>query len=696
VRYTVLNIKYNKWKQEQPPAGLLKTIAKAAQNYPYFIKLTGFPNQDSAELLRTIISSMDNEHKRLSYTEVKVNPRAATAERPVTAYSRTHEALAPHTDSTYLTAPHELVAFLCGTADKQGGETLMVPVDDIVKNLSDEDIGYLKESYFDFGRGKHSIIFTDKDGKVAIRYYRAQLDHISNRGDDLLDKTKEVLSRLDVLLDKLSQKTIFKLHSGEAVLMNNMRVLHGRQSFPETSDRIFYRYRHHIDFNLKKYKPNKNQWIKNILSSWLLVKASSNVSGKLHSNTSNHTPITDSLLAGREFAQNGDFITAKAVFTSVLQEHPKHYEALLALSAIAYVDGDYGTASNLRKQACEYHPQPNSSPTNSWMPQVMKVRGLKDIKYTYKKGSKGYYRTLQRGHFSLSALLKIRESSLKTLNIYDASLKPQVDIPDNTVVINTIACADRMAESLASLSEVLKTQSNPKIVNHPDMVMQTSRQQNYERLNGKPHIIFPKTLAVSCKEISHIKEIIHTQFEYPLIIRPKATHTGSGLEKIDTPGQLDEYFEQDIGYEQFYLIQWRDLKRADGLYNKIRVFSINGVLYPIAHLLHDHWNIHSGDRYSVMDKSDMAQTVEQDFLKDMPKFLGPDIMESLERVQSILNLDFFGIDFTVTPEGELFIFECNAAMRHNYDHVKSFPYTEPTLIAASNAFNSMVMSKIGN
>ena len=60
-----------------------------------------------------------------------------------------------------------------------------------------------------------------------------------------------------------------------------------------------------------------------------------------------------------------------------------------------------------------------------------------------------------------------------------------------------------------------------------------------------------------------------------------------------------------------------------------------------------------------------------------------------------LRLDFFGIDFTVLEDGRLFIFELNAAMRHNFDHAPAFPYTWPHLRAISQAFHAMAESRAG-
>jgi CHASE3 domain sensor protein len=42
----------------------------------------------------------------------------------------------------------------------------------------------------------------------------------------------------------------------------------------------------------------------------------------------------------------------------------------------------------------------------------------------------------------------------------------------------------------------------------------------------------------------------------------------------------------------------------------------------------------------------------------------------------------------------LFVFEANAAMRHNFAHAQNFPHTEPHLKRISDAFENMIQSRL--
>jgi hypothetical protein len=50
------------------------------------------------------------------------------------------------------------------------------------------------------------------------------------------------------------------------------------------------------------------------------------------------------------------------------------------------------------------------------------------------------------------------------------------------------------------------------------------------------------------------------------------------------------------------------------------------------------------------------------FLADMPGVIGPKAMAALEGIQKTLGLDYGGIDFGLNADGDVLLFEANAAM----------------------------------
>jgi hypothetical protein len=53
---------------------------------------------------------------------------------------------------------------------------------------------------------------------------------------------------------------------------------------------------------------------------------------------------------------------------------------------------------------------------------------------------------------------------------------------------------------------------------------------------------------------------------------------------------------------------------------------------------------------------------ERLFLQDAAKVLGEKGMSAIGQIGQRLNLEYAGIDFTILPDGQLFVFEANATM----------------------------------
>jgi hypothetical protein len=72
------------------------------------------------------------------------------------------------------------------------------------------------------------------------------------------------------------------------------------------------------------------------------------------------------------------------------------------------------------------------------------------------------------------------------------------------------------------------------------------------------------------------------------------------------------------------------------------------------------WKIH----YFSADMADRPDHREEEaiFLGDMPSFLGEKAMAGLEAIRDRLGLDYGGIDFGLSPQGDILLFETNAAM----------------------------------
>jgi hypothetical protein len=87
---------------------------------------------------------------------------------------------------------------------------------------------------------------------------------------------------------------------------------------------------------------------------------------------------------------------------------------------------------------------------------------------------------------------------------------------------------------------------------------------------------------------------------------------------------------------------------------------IGGALYPLHLAVSERWKVH----YFTADMRERPdhRAEEAAFLEDMAGTLGPKAMAALERIGEALGLHYAGVDFGLGPQGELLLFEANAAM----------------------------------
>lgn len=693
---------------------LSKSIYNALNQYPYYIVVNGFTplrerNQlmDLARAIRAKISPLSRTNRentnKVSFTKVYINRQSGeTEESSVTRYSRTHLPLPPHTDSSYMTLPHEIVAFHCIEADENGGESIMVPIDDILQNLDKEVLACLREPVYPFGQDYHAIICGDEDNPL-IRYYQAQIQRSLNEHNSLSEKHQTALKALDELLDQNHILQKFHLKPGQIVFMNNQKVLHGRTALSPESNRVLYRLRMHVNSLGNQGKIANPQDVNTYMELATELEDMGRFESALqqyHHATELAPDDIDVLNAyGSMLLKIGQFDRATEIFHKCKSINPNDYDSGLALSSLARMKGNHLEAKALLKPVMEAHPviTENENDLSPQQPTILRIRGIEDAAYSILRSSDGTSKKLLRGgHFAISDLLDDENYHMVLLNVFENNVDTLNEFPKFDLMLNTIACPDSKQASLLAAARFADRYPQIPIINHPRQVLETSRIRNSLRLNTIPGVKFPKTEKV-CWSGDNLEEIAKTifgwGFEFPFIVRKVGSQTGQSVALVDNKQTLRKHFHNSPTHQEYYIIQFQDCRIRRNVYHKMRLFFIDGTLYPVANVFNDTWDIHSGDRYSVMDKSQWMQAEERAFLGDTCGYLGCENFNRLYRIYEIIKLDFFGIDLTILPNGTIFIFELNAAMRHNFDHAGNFPYTRPYLENISNAFAQMVRDK---
>lgn len=403
---------------------------------------------------------------------------------------------------------------------------------------------------------------------------------------------------------------------------------------------------------------------------------------------------------GEVLFRTGDFTAAERALGATLKLNPHDANALLNLSAILYQKGDEANARNCMIAAIQANPIMGPAQLDPAKPTIVRLRSIENSRYGIQFDSQGgiYHRRLRSGHFSVRHFLDKENFNIVIASIYGDNLLGRSDLPRFDLTINTISDPDRDPGALKAAVRFLDRFPAIPVINHPRGILETSRDANYRRLGSIDGVHFPRT---SRFRNDAAPEAVAARLEadgffYPMIVREAGSQTGITMVKADDRAALIAYLGDAANDAELYAIQFVDLPDAQGRYHKTRAFFIDGTFHPIANLTNDIWQIHSGDRYRVMSTDEATQEEERRYLSDPEAYLGEANLRRLHEIGRIIDLDFFGIDFTIDRDGGILIFEANAAMRHNYDHADAFPYTRPTLDRASAAFERMIDARLAD
>lgn len=369
-------------------------------------------------------------------------------------------------------------------------------------------------------------------------------------------------------------------------------------------------------------------------------------------------------------------------------------EQFRMLAALSHRAGDFELERRCMIAAGQIETVVGPPELNPDRPNVLRFNSIGKGYYGIKTSKRTGLRScsLRRGHFSLDDLADPERINLFVGTVYGDNLQDMSGLPRFDVFINCVSNADLDPVGLDRIEAILKRNPDVPVINSPEKVRQTARAENFRRLNEIPGVHMPQTTLFKLDRGANAKadEIEKAGFEFPVIVRHRGTQTGRSVAKIDDRPALVKWLSEQPQGTEIYVVAWVDCSWDDGFYHKTRVFFVDGVFYPVANLSSDVWQIHSGDRYRVMSTTPSTQEEEKRFLADPEPYLGSKAFQALHAIRDAIDLDFFGVDFTVDSDGNVVVFEANAAMRHNFDHAGNFPYTRPYLENVSRAFADMV------
>jgi hypothetical protein len=295
------------------------------------------------------------------------------------------------------------------------------------------------------------------------------------------------------------------------------------------------------------------------------------------------------------------------------------------------------------------------------------------------------------GNTPIEFLLENSGIELQTLYVV-AGVDLPMPLPEHDVAIVIASDSEECVEALRKI-DAMAPRWPRRLLNSPRFVRNLDRDKLYGLLQGCAGLEIPATLSVARGELTSMAQstdlsAIATGLKFPAIVRPRGSHAGVGLVKVDDGAALAQYLA-GRPEQAFFVSRFVDYSSADGLYRKYRAVFIDGKPYACHMAIADRWDIwylNAGMAFSEEKREEEAR-----FMRDFDHDFAFRHRAALAAVANRVGLDYFTIDCAENKSGELLIFEAdNTAVVHNMDSPVVFPYKAPQMRKIFDAFAAML------
>ena len=233
------------------------------------------------------------------------------------------------------------------------------------------------------------------------------------------------------------------------------------------------------------------------------------------------------------------------------------------------------------------------------------------------------------------------------------------DLSAFSCVLNLVSDADHSPKTLEALQLLLRGYRG-RVINRPEAILRTSRDDVANVLTGIPGLHVPRVLRFRGGDAdAALAAVTGAGLGFPLVIRQPASHRGRTMVFVEDEVQFRSAVADDRDY---FAIEFIDYRSADGLFRKYRSWSFGG-RQVFRHLAAtDHWIVHVGPSIDFMlDRPDLID--EEVRLLERREGAFPDQVHAIvAEIGERLGLECFGVDFAFHPDGRMILFEANAAM----------------------------------
>lgn len=300
------------------------------------------------------------------------------------------------------------------------------------------------------------------------------------------------------------------------------------------------------------------------------------------------------------------------------------------------------------------------------------------------------------GNTPVEFLLEDSAIELMTLYVIPEAELP-VPLPHHDIAIVIASDSEECRDALRKIDRAVSRWPRP-LLNRPHFVSNLDRDKLHRRLGGIEGLLIPATTAVSREQLSGMSHSslapgdIATDLAFPVIVRPRGSHAGAGLAKVDDPAAMRRYLEKHR-QQEFFVSRFVDYAGGDGLFRKYRIVFIDGRAYACHMAIADRWDIWYIN--AGMSLSASKRREEETFMRTFDIGFARRHRTALAALIDRIGLDYFTVDCAETKDGSLLVFEAdNTAIVHNMDPPDVFPYKAPQMRKVFDAFAAMLDRRV--
>jgi hypothetical protein len=289
-------------------------------------------------------------------------------------------------------------------------------------------------------------------------------------------------------------------------------------------------------------------------------------------------------------------------------------------------------------------------------------------------------------------LLDDSDVELTTLYV-TPEIELRASLPDHDIAIVIASDSEDCRDALRKIDRAASRWPRP-LLNPPRLVCNLDRDKLHRVLDGIAGVEIPATRAVTREQLSQLPppadafHDIAADLAFPLIVRPRGSHAGAGLAKLDDHDAIKCYLDARPEPE-FFVARFIDYSSEDDLFRKYRIVFIDGWPYACHMAIADRWDIWYLNAGMSVDTTKRIE--EEIFMQTFDIGFARRHAVALTGIADRIGLDYFTVDCAETKSGSLLIFEAdNTAIVHDMDPPDVFPYKAPQMRKVFNAFAAML------